>query len=75
MKRKVRASAAIGVATGTRIVLLCSLLCLSLGLFVSLPVHFMHADGVRDNISQAPNKSCLLRATAREVSWSIEHQG
>ena len=34
--------------------------------FVSLPVHFMHADGVHDNISQARN-AFVLGAEARDL--------
>ena len=38
--------------------------------FVSLPVHFMQADGVRDNISQAQSRSCVLGIELREVNWN-----
>ena len=37
---------------------------------VSLPVHLMQADGVRDSISQGQSWSCVLGIEPREVNWS-----
>ena len=42
--------------------------------FVSLPVHLMQADGVRDNISQAQSWSCVLGIELQEVNWNWERR-